>query len=101
MQVIVSGKNVSITPSITYLVESKMDRLNKFWSRIIRIRVEVMMNRHHKHGNVFIVYARVETPGNDIRASSQGSDIHTALDLLYPKLERLVLRAKSKHSPRP
>lgn len=94
MQIIVSAKNFALTPSIKNFVEQKIGRLEHFWSDIIRAHVELSLNRHHKHGDIYIAFARLETPGPDLRASTESSDMRSAIDRLYPKLERQVVRAK-------
>lgn len=96
MQVIISAKNVTLTSSMSTLAAEKLERLDRFWSALIRCRVEVIVNRRHKHGEIFAVYGWVEVPGHDLRATVESSDFRSAIDELYDKLERLVKRAKER-----
>lgn len=98
MNIIVSGKGVSISESMRGLLESKLGRLQKFWSGIVRAHVEVTRDRHHKHGDVFLVYGWLEIPGNDIRATALAGEFSEAVNLLYGKLERMVLKSKGMMS---
>lgn len=96
MQLIISGKNFQLTPSLKTYVEEKLSKLSRYWPRVLRARAELSMNRHHKHGEIFTAYVWLETPGPDIRLSATANDIRACIDLLYPKLERQMIRAKQK-----
>lgn len=100
MNIIVSGKGISITQSMRAFIDEKLTRLERYWAQILQANVEVTMSHHHKHGEVYLAYVRLVTPGNDVRASSTGIEFHAALDSLMPKLERLVIKAKERHERR-
>lgn len=95
--IIVSAKNFAVMPSMRAYIEQKLGKLWHFWERIIRIHVEVIVNRHHRRGDIFIVYAHIEAPGHDLRASAEGGTMNAAVDTVYSKLERMVMRAKHKY----
>ncbi len=96
MPIILSAKNLDLTESMKQAAEEKFDRLVRYWSEIIRIHLEVFVNRHHRHGQVIMVAGWVEVPGHDLRASTEATTFNEALDLLYGKLERITLKAKSQ-----
>lgn len=96
MNIVVSAKNFDLTPSLKAFVEEKVGRLGKYWSSIVRTRVELLMNRHHRHGQIFVAYIWLELPGQDIRVTSTAMDMRSAIDLAYPRLERRLLRAKDR-----
>ncbi|MBI4090333.1 MAG: ribosome-associated translation inhibitor RaiA [Candidatus Kerfeldbacteria bacterium] len=98
MNLIVSGKNLTVTPAMKSLIERKIGHLDRYWQRLIRVRVEISLNRHHKRGHVVIAYGWIETPGDDIRASVEGTSFAQAVDVLSGKLERLVIKAKQRRS---
>lgn len=100
MNVIVSGKGVDISPSMRTFIEDRMRRLVRYWSHIAQANVEVAMSHHHKHGEICMVYVRLVTPGNDVRASSTASEFHEAIDNVMHRLERLVIKAKERHERR-
>ncbi len=100
MNIIISGKGLSITPSMRTFVDEKFSRLERYWADIQQASVEVSLNHHHKHGNIIMVYARLVTPGNDVRATSNGPEFHDAVDSLMKKLDRLVLKAKEHRERR-
>lgn len=96
MQIIVSGKNIDLTPSLQTYAEEKLGRLEHFWTAIIRVHVELEKNKHHKHGDVCAVSVRVEVPGNDIRIRQESTDMREAIDLIASKLERQVIKVKDR-----
>lgn len=100
MDIHVSAKNFVLTPSVKIFAEEKVLRLQHFWQKIIRVHVELSINRHHQHGEIFIVHVWLEIPGQDIHATAIATDIHAAIDLVYPKIERQVLRAKNRREQR-
>lgn len=96
MQIVISAKNFTLTPSIRAFVEEKFIRLEHHWSRILRANVELGVQKHHKHGDNFLAFVHLETPGPDIRASADAPDIRSAVDQVYEKLEKQVMRMKDR-----
>lgn len=96
MDIIVSAKNLELTPSMRATAEEKLIRFSRYWSAILRIHIEIVVDHHHRHGQVVTVYGWVEVPGHDIRATTLGTTYHEALDRLVPKLERAIIRSKER-----
>lgn len=98
MDIIVTAKDFDLTPSLNTYVEEKISKLGKFWDKIIRVRVELSVDHGHVSGELYHVDVLVEVPGPDIRASEQASDMHAAIDLVIPILERQIDRIKGKQA---
>jgi len=96
MDLIISGKNFKLTPDVKQYTQTKMGRLKRYWSRIVRVRVELKLNKKGK--NTHEADVLVEVPGKDIRLEQPASSPRQAIDLLMPKLERLLNKAKAKLS---
>jgi len=96
MDLIISGKNFKLTPSLKAYVEEKVGRLSKFWNKIIRARVELDVDHNKKSGDIYGVEAKLEIPGPDIQIGTKSSDMHAAIDEIIPKLERLLVKSKGK-----
>ncbi len=96
MDILISGKGIEVTESMKQYVDERMMRLMRFWNVLIRCRIEIALNKHRKQGRIFAMYAWIESPGKDIRATVDATEFYEAVDLLYEKLERLVRRAKEK-----
>ncbi|MFZ5391426.1 MAG: ribosome hibernation-promoting factor, HPF/YfiA family [Patescibacteria group bacterium] len=96
MDFIISGKNFKLTPSLKQYIQDKLGRLKKYWGKIIRARVELKVDKAHKSGQISEVDVVLEVPGPDIRAEQKASEMHEAIDLVMPKLEKQLRRAKDK-----
>ncbi|MDZ4229858.1 MAG: HPF/RaiA family ribosome-associated protein, partial [Candidatus Veblenbacteria bacterium] len=64
--------------------------------RIIRARVEFEVDKNKRGGLMHRATVTLEVPGPDIRVSEQAGDVHAALDLTMPLLERQLERTKTK-----
>ncbi|MBU1038643.1 ribosome-associated translation inhibitor RaiA [Patescibacteria group bacterium] len=100
MDFIISGKNFKLTPSIKKYVQDKFSKLSKYWGKIIRARIELKVDKAHKSGQLSGVDVVLEVPGPDIRAEQKASEMHEAIDLVMPKLERQLNKAKDKNLAR-
>ena len=96
MDIIVSCKNFNLTPSLKAYVEDKVGKLARFWERILRARVELEVDKNRRSGLSHRVAVTLEVPGPDIRVTEEAADIHAAIALTMPTLERLIIKAKDK-----
>lgn len=96
MEIIISGKNFKLTPSLKTYVTQKVSRFTKYWNKIIRVRVELDVDHNQKSGDIYRVEIWLEIPGPDIRLGIKASDMHEAIDLLVPKIERQISKVKGK-----
>lgn len=96
MQIIVAAKNFDLTPSLELYAREKLGKIERYWANLVRVHVELVRNTHHKHGNVCAVSVWVEAPGNDLRAWTEASEMHAAIDLIAEKIERQVSKAKDR-----
>ncbi len=96
MDLIVSGKNIKVTPSLKNYVTEKISKVAGYWHRIIRARVELKVEKAAKEGKASEVNVNLELPGKDISAQVKASEMHEAIDLVLPKLESQIRKAKGK-----
>lgn len=96
MDLIISGKNFRLTPSLKAYVEEKVGKLGRYWSKIIRARVELDVDHNQRSGDIYRTEVKLEVPGPDIRLGAKASDMHAAIDEVVPKLERLIARVKGR-----
>lgn len=100
MDLIISGKDFKLTPSLKTYVEQKIGKLAHYWSRILRARVELDVDHNQKRGDIFRVEVWLNVPGPDIQLGAKASDMHAAIDIVVPKLERQIAKLKGKHEAR-
>jgi len=92
----ISGKDFQLTPALKDYVVAKIGRLKKFHPHIQRIGVELDVDHNHQSGQIYRVEVWIHLPGETIQAGLKSDDMRAAIDLVYPKLERQLVRNKEK-----
>ena len=92
MQVIFSGKNVEVTPSLREYAESKLLKLVRFFDHVQEAKVTqgILRGQH-------IVEVTLKVDGTLIRAEERSQDMYTSIDLVVDKLERQLARFKERY----
>jgi len=92
MRVIVSGKNISVRPSIREYIEGKLDKFDKYFKSDVDVKVTlgVVKDRHTveitmplKHGVTF-------------RAEETSGDMYSSIDMVMDKLTKQMRKHKTK-----
>lgn len=97
MQLIISGRGVSLTDAIENYVEKKINPLDKFFSGIIRADVTVgQETKHHVKGEIFFAECKLELPGPDVFERQSAKDLYSAIDTLKDRLEVELKKRKAK-----
>ena len=92
----ISGHHVQSGIEIQDLIKEKMDHLSRVNQQITVINVILNSEKHEK--NHLIVEANVHIPGHDIFATATtDKQLSTALDMLISKLEKQLIKHKSRH----
>lgn len=96
MRIIITGKDFKLTPAIKKFVTRKLTKLSKYSKRIILVKVELDVDRHHQKGDNFRAEIWVTLPKKIIQAGLKGDEMHQVIDLLLPKIEHQIIRHKDK-----
>jgi len=97
MNITISAKDFDLTPAIKDFVSAKMAKLEKFHPNIDRISVELDVDHNVTKGMKNRVEVWVRWPGGEVQAGEKAEHMNEAIDLVYPKLERQLVKAKEKH----
>ncbi|MGI8827739.1 MAG: ribosome hibernation-promoting factor, HPF/YfiA family [Chloroflexota bacterium] len=101
MDVQVKGNRFSVTPDVRHHVVHKMQRLQKYFDRIISIDVELSSERTRDADHQNHVEATTHVAGRTIRVTAAHGDmlaaVDEAVDKLYRQLNRQKERLKSHH----
>ncbi|TBR41813.1 ribosome-associated translation inhibitor RaiA [Marinomonas agarivorans] len=93
----ISGHHVQSGAEVQDLIKEKMDHLSRVNQQITAINVILNSEKHEK--NQLIVEATVHIPGHDIFATARtDKQLSAALDLLCSKLEKQLIKYKSKQT---
>ena len=91
MQVSISGHHMDITDALRQYVTEKMERIIRHFDHVTNAQVVL----HVEKGDN-IAEANVHTKGASIHATGTADDMYAAIDYMIDKLDRQVLKHKSK-----
>lgn len=91
MRVIVSGRNMEVTNALRDTVQSKLDRLDKFFNKELEAQatLSVQKNRH-------IIEVTIPINGSILRAEEATEDMYVSIDKVIDKLTRQLTKQKHK-----
>ena len=96
MTVTIKAHHVSITDSIKEYVETKLGRLDKFFSHITSISVDLDVTKAASSDERHSVSVNVWVPNNVFRAKKVSSDMYASVDYVFDKLEKQLKKHKGK-----
>lgn len=96
-RLIVRGIHLELTEALKNAVESKCEKLFRHQERIIRIRVDLELDKLHKGKPRFIAKGHIEIGGPDMIVSITDEDAYKAIDLMTQKLDRLLRVRATAH----
>jgi putative sigma-54 modulation protein len=91
-QVIVRGINLDLTAALRQAAIDKSRCLLRHKEHLIRIRIDLALDKARRAKDPFIAKGRVEIRGPDLIASVHSDDAYKSLDLLMDKLDELLRR---------
>lgn len=92
----ITGRNLEVTPAIRDYVQNKIGRLNKHFDTVVEAQIILSVERL-KHT------AEVTLPvtGKILHCSDSEESLYSAIDLLTDKLERQIVKYKTKSQSHP
>ena len=95
MQVSVSARHGNVTPGDQALIEEKIEKVRRLYDRVSGIEVTVDMEKQESP----MIEAKVSVEHEeDFVASATATTVIGALDVMIPKLETQLRRAKEKRT---
>jgi len=91
MKIQVTGRHLSITPSIQAYVEEKVSKAQKFFSHIIWAQVLLSVEKR-AHQTEIIIHASKQT----FRALASGDSLYAAIDLASDKIDAQLRKYKER-----
>ena len=91
MQINLTGHHVEITDSLRDYVNSKFARLERHFDNITIVHVVLTLEKFQQ-----IAEAKINLSGGEIFATCQQDDMYAAIDGLFDKLDRQVIKHKEK-----
>lgn len=106
MNIIIKTTNLELKENIEEEVkeyaEKKFEKLEKYFDKILEIRIELerMQSGHHKKGNVYRAEANAHVPKEILRVEKTSSTITKAIDKAEDHLREIIKEYKDKMSYR-
>lgn len=96
MNLTISGHHLEITPAIRSHVESKLDRMKRNFDGVIDISVLLAIDNVSDKERSQRAEIKLNLSGKTLHAESTAQDLYAAIDLLMDKLDRQLVKAKTK-----
>lgn len=91
MRFIITGKNIELTKGLKEATQTKLSKLEKYFSRTNEAYVTLVVEKK-RH----IIEVTIPVKGSVIRAEEEAENMYTAIDLVVDVLERQLLKHKTK-----
>lgn len=96
MNLTISGHHLEITPALHTYVTTKLDRISRHFDQVVDIKVLLTVDNMKEKDARQKAECNIHVKGRDIFAQSAHADLYAAVDDLADKLDRQVLRHKTK-----
>ena len=91
MRYTISGKNINITPGLKDAVESKLGKLECYFSPDTEVQVTLSVEKGRQK-----IEVTIPVKGSIIRAEQDSSDMYVSVDLVEEIIERQIKKYKTK-----
>ena len=91
MRYTISGKNINITPGLKDAVESKLGKLERYFSPDTEVQVTLSVEKGRQK-----IEVTIPVKGSIIRAEQDSSDMYVSVDLVEEVIERQLRKYKNK-----
>ena len=96
-QFIIRGVHLDLTEALRNITQHKAERLLRHNMHMLRIRIDLELDKTKDVTHKFIAKGHIEIGGPDLIASVARDDCYKSIDLLVDKLDRLL---EDRHSLR-
>lgn len=91
MRYTISGKNINITPGLKDAVESKLGKLERYFSPDTEVQVTLSVEKGRQK-----IEVTIPVKGSIIRAEQDSSSMYVSVDLVEEIIERQIKKYKTK-----
>lgn len=96
MNLTISGHHLELTPAIRQYVETKLERIKRHFDHVIDVAVILAVEKLPEKEKRQKAEINLRLRGKDIHVESIAEDLYAAIDTLIDKLDRQVLKYKTK-----
>ncbi len=92
----ITGRNLDVTPAIRDYVQNKIGRLNKLFDSVVEAQIVLSVERLQHTAEVTL-----HVTGKTLHCSETEESLYASIDLLADKLERQIIKYKTKNQGHP
>lgn len=96
MNLTISGHHLEVTPAIRDYVQSKLERIERHFDQVIDIAVILTVDNVPDKESRQKAEINLRVSGKALYAESVAHDLYAAIDTLIDKLDRQVMKHKTK-----
>ena len=93
MKMIISGKNIDVTPGLRSAVEAKLGKLERYFTADTEIYVTLSVEKDRQK-----IEVTIPAKGHVIRSEQVSSDMYVSIDLVEEVIERQLRKYRTKIS---
>jgi putative sigma-54 modulation protein len=95
MKVDIHAVNFSVDKKLTDFIQEKMDKLEKFYDKVVFSDVFLKVDNTSEKENK-VVEIKVQVPGDEFVVKKQCKSFEEGADLAVDSLERILIKRKEK-----
>ena len=96
MNLTISGHHLEVTPALRNYVMEKLQRVLRHFDQVIDVKVLLSVHNESEKDKRQRAVCNVRVKGNDLYAGSSHFDLYAAVDELIDKLDRKVVKHKTR-----
>lgn len=96
MNLTISGHHLDVTPALRNYVMEKLGRVLRHFDQVIDVKVLLSVHNESEKDKRQRAECNVRVKGSDLYAGSSHFDLYAAVDVLIDKLDRKVVRHKTR-----
>ncbi len=100
MELHIKAHQISLSSDLQDYIDRKLGRLDRFLGRVTDAKLELREEQRHTGGVRQIAQLTIVTNFALLRAEEDAADIHAAVDAVATKMERQIVRYRSKWKSR-
>ncbi|MDO8299895.1 ribosome hibernation-promoting factor, HPF/YfiA family [Lacisediminimonas sp.] len=96
MNLTISGHHLELTPALRNYVQSKLERIKRHFDHVIDVVVILTVEKITEKEKRQKAEINLHVRGKDLHVESFAQDLYAAIDALIDKLDRQVIKYKTK-----
>lgn len=97
MHVVVTGRNIDLTPSLKEYLNEKLQRAQKHFNHPLEVQALLSVAKNPSIPNNQTAEVTIKVNGNIIRGEESSENMYNSIDLVADKIERQLRKFKTRH----